>query len=682
MSDKWVNGTVVSGDKNKLDYRVDDNLGKIIDVKFNDIQYYLWEGDNIICKYDSMGLSMVEKPLVIISDKLPDIIKTLKVIVGYKKKINIDLVLNNIVNDGMGNVIDFLDSCSDRYDNECDKYKTIDPSVLMRYFDKIAKRVVNKWREYRLYRQLHLFGITKAEINNTDQSLREMIEFCMTNPYKIITLSIEKADSIFIQRFGEVNDDLRKIGLYARVLYNNCENSGNHYINYKYATKLIPDFEAVKDKLLSDYNILIEDELVYIRKYYIAERVLANYFKIHNKKFNDIDPTYTCETLTDMQKLAVKRALNNNVTIITGAAGSGKTTVIKEIYKNIKNPDKCRFVSFTGKAVSRIKKVAGIDEEYACTLHYLMCRSDIKYLDYLIIDEMSMVTDLLLSYVLRFIYVEHLICIGDPNQLPPIGPGDLFNNLISCDDIEHIHLDKVHRHGADNDMILNNAVSMLTNEDHKFNWCNNFNRVREAGKTDMQLINAILMLLKRNDMKDFVILSPYNKCIDVINAEASKIFNGGSQEITKKNTTYRVGDRVMMIRNDNTRKIMNGDEGVVTEVNEKYIDVEFETVVRYFYDLKDDDSEDEFMTLLVDMLKHSYAQTIHKSQGSEYDVVLLYIDSSITETTKFLNKPLIYTAITRAKKSFFYIGNQQLLDMSSKNIPGKRLDLLAKTILQ
>ena len=338
------------------------------------------------------------------------------------------------------------------------------------------------------------------------------------------------------------------------------------------------------------------------------------------------------------QRQAVIESIKNNITIIKGKAGTGKTTIVKAIiklYKKLNKSGKINIVSFTGKAVNRIME----DEILgAQTIHkFLGADLDdikdknikLKNTNLLIIDEATMVDIKLFNLILKSVKDNDdikIIMLGDTNQLNPITGGNVFKHLIDCKYVNIVRLKTVFRQRNDS-LILKNSNFILKKDE-------------EIKSLVLEKIRSFLDL--GYSMDDIVVLCSKNKGTLGVEEMNDSIANFVNERYYRKEKGFVILDRVMNIKNDYSKRVFNGEEGIITELNINDITVSFKGKnIKY---TKNESKE---------MLRLSYANTIHKMQGSQYKVVILLVG----ENDKMLNKNLIYVAVTRATEQFVGIGD-------------------------
>ncbi|MDA3932132.1 MAG: ATP-dependent RecD-like DNA helicase [Tenericutes bacterium] len=439
--------------------------------------------------------------------------------------------------------------------------------------------------------------------------------------------------------------------------------------------------------LLERGKIIEEQDKISLNYLYYAENFIAKKMLALNNELNDFhDIPMHIEAFekinnivyTKAQRKAIQLALSNNMSIITGGPGTGKTTVIKgiiDVYKMSRNQSvdefDIRLAAPTGKAAKRLTESTLLP---ATTIHKLLgydFDGHFKFDEHhpleakvLIVDEASMIDCLLMRKLLGAIQPGTIVVlVGDANQLPSVGPGDVLNDLIVSDMFPVQRLNIIHRQAKDSH-IISLAYDVLEKQISEDILENKDDRVFVHAK-DTYISSNVLKLIERLILKgyglieDIQVLIPMYKGMNGINRMNDLIqetFNGESkdQSITFGNKKFYYQDKVMQLVNQPDKNVMNGDQGVVVGVDdEKELLIDFSgNVVRY--------NRKE-----LDQLTLAYATSIHKSQGSEYKVVILPLTMSYTI---MLRKKLLYTAITRAKEMLVMVGN---LEAFRRGVLGK-----------
>ena len=545
------------------------------------------------------------------------------------------------------------------------------------------------------------------------------MEVIRENPYRLIDdidgIGFKKADDIALLKIGLNTDDPRRLKA-AILFYLNtmCSSEGNTYVlkdkllTYtKRNLELNVDLSLQLELLVTEGKIIVEDDKYFLSTLYHIEVNLANSIKwiIENNERTNHDFSDLIEVVettsgikyTEKQKQAATTALNNNLSIITGGPGTGKTTIVAlilELYRinnNINLSDeitktKIALAAPTGRAAKRMKEVLGFE---ARTIHSLLGYSfdgEFKFNrdnklphDLLIIDEFSMVDVYLANTLLDSIKEgAQIVIVGDVDQLASVGPGQILYDLINSKKIETVRLNIIHRQAEDSKII--ELAHKVNNQTLSYNELNSNDELNISNVNENNIPGFIKdLVLQAVDMgldlyEDIQVLIPkYNgqTGIDRINSILQQEFvNTDASFMEFKERKYYVGDKVIQLVNDPNRQIMNGDIGVVVDIgftndNEEFLNVKFDSgnVTYYKGDLEE--------------LNLAYAISIHKSQGSEYPFVILPI---VRDSIYMLKKELIYTAITRSKKYLTIVGDVGLLIYASNHLIEKRLTTLARRI--
>ena len=497
-----------------------------------------------------------------------------------------------------------------------------------------------------------------------------------------------------------------------KYVLNSFSGLGNTYMP---KDKLINEAQRVLsvDKELIEVNIynsvlegkikiekINEIEAVYSLPYYFCELGVTNkIITLSIENFQTINSDITFEissferknniVFADSQKEAILGAFENGIEIITGGPGTGKTTIIKciiEIYEN--NGMKVLLAAPTGRAAKRMTESTGRE---AKTIHRLLemgvsdnensffGRGEGEPLegDVIIVDEASMIDIMLMNSLLKAIKLgTRLIIVGDADQLPSVGPGNVLRDLIDSEFIKVVRLKDIFRQGKES-MIITNAHRINNGELPYLNkkggdfFFDNRESNEEILETILDLVNRRLPLFnsKWNKIRDFQVLSPTRKGIlgvDNLNNELQSILNPPSKDKKErkfKDSVFREGDKVMQTKNNYSLKwnringygdnegvgIFNGDMGFIESISE-----ENRTVTVVF----DDERRIVYDNLYVEELELAYAITIHKSQGSEFKVI---ITPAFMGSAFLMNRNILYTGIKRAKELVVVVGNQRAL---------------------
>jgi len=378
--------------------------------------------------------------------------------------------------------------------------------------------------------------------------------------------------------------------------------------------------------------------------------------------------------LNQKQQEGIMLALQNKITVITGGPGTGKTTMIKELLK-ILDQEKMSYklAAPTGRAAKRIMEGTG---RYAMTIHRLLefnvgimgfskNENNALKTDFLIIDESSMI-DIFLAYsIIKAVSLHtQILFIGDVDQLPSVGAGNFLKDLIKSQVATTITLKEIYRQAKDSLIIINAhrvnkgefPISAFPNSKRDFRYL----KENSVEKLVGHLKRAIFSIAKSQGIsgKDVQVLVPMNRGIagtENLNRELQKLLNPSDlPSIAHRGFKYKERDKVMQIKNNYDKKVFNGDIGIIELLNSK----DQKLTVRF------GNREVEYQSMELNELVLAYAITIHKSQGSEYPAVVIPL---FIQHFTLLQRNLIYTAITRARKLCIIIGEARALAMAIKN---------------
>lgn len=418
-------------------------------------------------------------------------------------------------------------------------------------------------------------------------------------------------------------------------------------------------------------------------------------------------------TLDELQKSAVKEAVSHGVTIITGGPGTGKTTIINAIIKYFKREDQDILLAApTGRAAKRMKETTGCE---ARTIHRLLeisgdpsgenhysfekNQSNPLEADVVIVDEASMIDISLMSSLLEAIVMgTRLVLVGDVNQLPSVGPGNVLKDIIASKCFTTVRLNRIFRQEEGSRIVENahkiNAGEMIPfdNKSSDFFFMPRKNS-KEVMDTTIALVKEKMPGYVKVSSQDVQVLVPMRKGdigVTNLNEVLQDALNPCSEEKDQHEagkTIYRVGDKVMQIKNnyklewtvqteqgheiDHGTGVFNGDMGIVKEINtySEEVKVEFDEnrVVTYPFGFLDE-------------LELAYAATVHKSQGSEYEVVVLPL---MNGPAVLFTRNLLYTAVTRARKCVVIVGDLSVVKrMIENNNEQKRYSGLKDAIIE
>lgn len=533
----------------------------------------------------------------------------------------------------------------DRVLLQCNKFGgTLLDKIELKPWQK--RKLVTWWYKSRILRPLYMLGLTKGELS--DNELLGLYDKVRANPYTVPSIPLHKCRDVVQQMGLSLGPEEEECGKIVRFIYDKMK-KGWTGVPSSIVTKEFPGSSTLMPILKERYGIVGKYRTIYLDYAYKAESFIVDLVQ----REREIIPTepHKSDSLCQEQLEAIDLALSHDFSIITGGPGTGKTTLLKELVDIYKKKGReegiLELVSFTGKAVSRIREVT---KGRASTLHQLIHNGDPdKKIAHLIVDEASMVSVNLLYQVLSKYHPKRLTLIGDRDQLETIEWGNMLDPLIKSGKVPTKVLTKNHR--ADEGLIRN--LMMIASIPHDLEdvpeapelvECDNFTIL----KGDINMVESLMSLLKESDIgvEQFKVITPYNKDVDTINKTAQALFN--PQPTPHK---FRVGDLVMMTDNRYDIDVMNGQEGVVTGVGEN-IKVKFrEREISFPLFTYDEDG------LSAELLVLSYAITVHRAQGSEWDIIIFYVPQDAKDY--FVNRRLVYTALSRAKKQVYYVGDSR-----------------------
>ena len=567
------------------------------------------------------------------------------------------------------------------------------PRLNEKKIDKIYNVLVDYQNTSNIVLELTKLGFEMKEslsfLNKYDNKILDTVN---TNIYELIDsdeMSFNKIDEIALNMGIEEDDDRRIKALIIYVMKELCFNNGDTYLTLEEISFNLSNFVSISPekldylmiKLIRDGKIVIEDKRYYLKKFYEAEKYICerlcflndmtvtnniNISKyIDNEKFNNI-------CYDDIQRKAIEWGVNNNITIITGGPGTGKTTILTAIVNILIEANKLKeseiaLLAPTGRAAKKMMETTGIS---ASTIHkYLGWDKDTNTFStneysprnekYIIVDEVSMIDTLLMEALLKGIKRNaKLILVGDYYQLPSVSEGQILKDIIDSDSLPVIRLNQIYRQ-TDGSYILNLAYDIkeknisedlfIKKDDYLF--------INGDNDNTMSIIKEVILkaIKKGYTDREVQVLAPMYKSlngIDNLNKVLQDLFNPKSdkkKEITIKDVTYREYDKVLQLVNDPDNNVYNGDIGYIEDIIisdgkniTNQININYDgNIVEY--------TPDKFVNF-----RHGYAISIHKAQGSEFDTVIMPILPSFK---RMLYNKLVYTGVTRAKKSLVVIGD-------------------------
>ena len=603
--------------------------------------------------------------------------------------------------------------------NDPDRLQEVE-GIGIKKIDQIVKSYEENRELRNIIIELSPFGITPNYCMKIYKKYKgKAIDIINKNPYKL-------AEDIRGIGFKIADDIASKIGIEKNskdrvcqgIIYSLNQSLGNghtylpEHILIQESHKLLQvDIDLIKQCIMDltyDQKIHIEkmngQNLIYLIPYYLSENgVCKQIVKLAQAEFKNLNIDIEEEIrvveeeanikLATNQAKAVKEAIESGVVIVTGGPGTGKTTTINTIIKIFENNDQeVVLAAPTGRAAKRMSETSNKE---AKTIHRLLemgFATDSDQLEFMkneeepikadviIVDEVSMVDILLMYSLLRAVKVgTRLILVGDSDQLPSVGAGNVLKDLIDSNVINVVELNEIFRQARESMIVvnahkINNGQPLHLNAKGK-----DFFFIKKS--TNEEILQEIIGLVNErlpkfynvDKIKDIQVLASMRKGdlgVNNLNVELQKYLNQPEKykvEESFQKRIFRVGDKVMQIKNNYTKKwenedstdsgegVYNGDIGYVYHIDKEkrtvYVIFDNSKIVSYKYDELDE-------------LDHSFCTTIHKSQGSEFPVVVIPITWA---PPMLLSRNLIYTAVTRAKKLVVLVGDVKYLEYMIKN---------------
>ena len=573
------------------------------------------------------------------------------------------------------------------------------------------QRITTAWAEQREIREVMLFlqghGVSPAFAVKIFKAYGQAaISTVRENPYRLARdirgIGFKTADKIARELGIPADSPLRAAAGILHTL-NELTDEGHVYVPeaellraaeeaLEIPAALLPDALAT---LAADEGVAVESlptgNAVYLTALHVSETQLARRVADLLRAPRAVPPIDMSQALpwveqktglalTEEQRQAVRQAFQEKLLIITGGPGTGKTTILKAVIRILEAKKlRMHLASPTGRAAKRLAEVTGHE---ATTLHRLLewnpreggfqrnARHPLET-DFVVVDEASMIDILLAHHLLQAIpLTTTLLLVGDADQLPSVGPGTVLRDLLDVTDIPAIRLTTIFRQAAMSRIVSNahrvnrgefpdlTATGAGPGQDFFF-----------LGEEDPEKLQQLIvdLALRRLPVRygldpraDIQVLTPMHRGpigAGQLNTALQTALNpprNGEMELLRGGRIFRIGDRVLQLRNNYDKGVYNGDLGRITA-----IDPAEQTVV-----VQVDDREVLYDFSDVDELTLAYAMTVHKSQGSEYPAVILP-----THTTHYpmLQRNLLYTAITRAKKLLVVVGTKKAIAIATRN---------------
>lgn len=528
-------------------------------------------------------------------------------------------------------------------------------------------------------------------------------------------ITFKKIDMIALKQEMKKDDSRRIMAAILYVLEEVCNLYGHSYLEkeelFSYTIRALGneignhDFEEVLETLVKEMKVILNKERYYLKLMYEAEENIVRRLGYLMRKedenikkldayYRDVEDYHLCQ-YNPIQEQAIKNSFIKNFLIITGGPGTGKTTIIKaicELYKRIyklSHEKLCQEIALlapTGRASKRISESTLLP---ATTIHRFLKwnkennhfavneynKSDVKFV---IVDEFSMVDTFLFHNLLNGLrYDTKVILVGDYHQLPSVGPGQLLKDMIESKCLTTIELTELYRQKSNSNIISlayqiqnNNIDSTIFNQEIDLTF------IPAPASNVRDKVVEIASIYQQN-LSEFQVLAPMYKGIagiDLLNVSLQNLFNPKDKkkkEILINNVLFRENDKVIQLSNMPDENVFNGDIGIIEEILSE--GSKKEVIINF------DGNRVRYTSSNFNKFKHAYAISIHKSQGSEFDIVVIPV---VKGYGKMLYRKLIYTGVTRVKKKLYLIGDYDafLYSVSNDNTDIRKTSLKEKII--
>lgn len=564
---------------------------------------------------------------------------------------------------------------------------------------KRVEKIAESWEKQKDIKNVMLFlqgyGVSTAYAAKIYRQYgKESIDTVKTNPYKLADdiwgIGFKTADTI-ASKMGYEKNDLRRLKSGVTCTLSRMAEEGNVYAEeeqlVKSAIELLdadetPVRQAISEMLQSE-DLIADAEAIYMPPFYYAEVGTANRLNklldcVEGSLFNVIPDISVISKQTgieydEVQAEAIREAVSSKVMVLTGGPGTGKTTTTQGIIAALKAMGlRILLAAPTGRAAKRMCEATGME---AKTIHRLLeynpkdgyKRNDDNPLegDALIVDECSMIDLLLMNNLMKAIPAGmRLVLVGDIDQLPSVGAGNVLRDIIDSKRIPVIRLTRIFRQAQESRIVMSaHAINKgvfpdTSNGKHTDFFFIQQDDPEQAVDTIVKLVKERLPNAYKRPTSDIQVLTPMQRGVvgaANLNMALQTVLNPGQVSLNRSGYSFRQGDRVMQLRNNYDKEVFNGDLGYIERV-----DMEDRTLFVCF-----DGRTVEYDVSELDELTLAYATTIHKSQGSEYPIVVMPV---LMTHYVMLQRNLIYTGITRAKKICVLVGTKKALSFAIRNL--------------
>ena len=564
---------------------------------------------------------------------------------------------------------------------------------------KRVEKIRESWEKQKDIKNVMLFlqqyGVSTAYAAKIYRQYgKESIDQVKENPYRLADdiwgIGFKTADGI-AGKMGYGKNDLRRCRSGIQYTLNELADEGHVYAVEEQlieaAGKLLeadrePIVQAMAGMIASE-DLIREQEAIYLPPFYHSERgtarrLLALMTSRSSALFEGNIDIQAIEKATgvgydDVQVAAIRQAVRSRVMVLTGGPGTGKTTTTQGIIAAYRAAGlRVLLAAPTGRASKRMSEATGME---AKTIHRLLefnpqdgyKRNDDNPLegDVLIVDECSMIDIILMYNLMKAIPVQmRLILVGDIDQLPSVGAGNVLRDIIDSGQVPVIRLTRIFRQAQSSRIVMSaHAINQGRYPDTSNGKDTDFFFIRkddpeQVAEEIVKLVKHRLPKAYNQPLSNIQVLTPMQRSVvgaGNLNMLLQQALNTSTLGISRGGINYKLGDRVMQIRNNYDKNVFNGDIGIIEKVN-----MEDRTLCIRF-----DGSLVEYEASELDEVTLAYATTIHKSQGSEYPIVVIPV---LMTHFVMLQRNLIYTGITRAKKICVLIGQPKALAYAIRNL--------------
>ncbi len=529
------------------------------------------------------------------------------------------------------------------------------------------------------------------------------------NPYRLATdifgIGFITADRI-AENMGFARDSEERAEAGLLHVLNQCTDEGHVYypsdMLIQRSQKILQiDREIIAnalEELSRNEKLVLDKGSVYLPPFYVSETgIAANLIELQNfsRSMREVDSERALQwvqqkldiTLAAKQAEAVRCALKDKLLVITGGPGTGKTTIIKTILAIVSRIEtRIMLAAPTGRAAKRMSEATGYQ---AKTIHRLLeynmraggfqkNQSNPLRCDLIILDEASMIDTILMHHLMKAIPANaSLILIGDVNQLPSVGAGNILKDIIASGRVTVVELNEIFRQARESRIIVNaHRINVGLTPEYSVSESDFYFIEQEEPE---KVVGIILELVRERIPRRFnldpvdgiQVLSPMHRGligVENLNRELQNALNPGGKGTVRGAKILKVHDKVMQIRNNYNKDVFNGDMGRITRIEEEG------RRVRVSFDGRSVDYE----SAELDEITLAYAVSVHKAQGSEYPAVVIPV---MTQHYLLLQRNLLYTAVTRGEKLVVLVGSKKALNIAVKNDKTqKRYTLLAQRL--